>query len=684
MTRNTPLKTLSCGAIVALLLTLTPVAAASAEETGAPAPEVIADVQPTTAPALVASESTSAQDDKPTPAATATPESAPVATATPEPAPVVGAAPSVEVAPVAVEKAPEAAAAAGIPAPLISTDGLKPIGTGVHQPTQFDPRVEYQRYLPQVRTASISGYARPEGAAAPDEVTLDLRSLVGVRNETPSGTTYDTGFRYAKGGALAYRPDTGEYVPVAGFFDRIAWGDFVFDVEPLDRTGIASNTTSADGKVRLVAFDANSTYGVKVTLRHIATGVTSDPVTITGKSGVTSGSPFDWVSEAPARTATNGIGSWKAKDKAEWRNGHNLTWDEPAETVAPADGTSVTPNTVGQAPGETGDTTVPGGFGLTRHENGTLQAGLTGELPSYRVGLLTGEPTKTVTIDLATRIPDATAVAIASAENGTLSLAATGGLWKYNERFVGLDYNAPEGLTVSVAGSTVTFDFGSAEWQNAAGIVVPVLLADGTRVLAEVRTESLPRDITGGLVEKQIPTGTALFISDEEMLAASRLTGLSPSKAEVQGVSLPEGVSRVANGFEYSGSAAPTTLSFGFTVAETVSTEFGLVKPDAAGPGEVRIAVVAAETPVTPTTPEQPKPETPGVTPPQPQAKPPVTDAPTYRWETGDDGSVTAARNVTTESGNGFPVLPLAAAGGLGVLGLVALLFARLRRRATQ
>jgi len=38
----------------------------------------------------------------------------------------------------------------------------------------------------------------------------------------------------------------------------------------------------ADGKVRLVAVDANATYGVKVTLRHTVTGVTSDPLTITG------------------------------------------------------------------------------------------------------------------------------------------------------------------------------------------------------------------------------------------------------------------------------------------------------------------------------------------------------------------------------------------------------------------
>jgi hypothetical protein len=39
----------------------------------------------------------------------------------------------------------------------------------------------------------------------------------------------------------------------------------------------------AGGKVRLVAVDANAAYGVKVTLRHSATGVTSDPITITGK-----------------------------------------------------------------------------------------------------------------------------------------------------------------------------------------------------------------------------------------------------------------------------------------------------------------------------------------------------------------------------------------------------------------
>ncbi|EXJ50758.1 hypothetical protein [Microbacterium sp. MRS-1] len=658
---------LSCGATVAAFaIILAPVGSALAadevtteptttvsigEETTVPADAPAADETPT---ANLAAEGSAAEE---------VPVEPTVSIAVPEVA--------VQAAP--VENQTETAARAV--APLISTDGLTPIGTGVFQPSPAAPPVEYDRYMPSLHDAFISGVATPEGNRAPDEVELNLRSLVGITVQSPTETWQESGFRYSMDGALAARPDTGESANVPGFSERIDWSEFAFDVTALPRTGIASDTTAADGKVRLVAFDQNSTYGVTVALRHIATGVTSAPVTITGRSGMDGASTFAWVGNAPTASYEGGIPMWSAADRVEWRNGRYLTWGAPRETITPTGARTVTPSeprlTVGQAPLGT-----PAGFGLTDYGTGPQTTGQ----PSYRVGELTGELTKTVSIDLAERIPGVTAVALPSAEDGTLALPATDGLWSKDREFIGLDYNAPEGLTVTVSGTVVTFDFGSAEWLNAAGINVPVLLADGTRATAEVRTESLPRDIAGGLVEKRIPVETPLFISDEEMLAASRLTGLSPSMAEVQAVELPDGVQRVSGGFEYEGSTEPTALSFGFTVAETVDTEFGPVRPDVAAPGEVRIAVVAGETPVTP------EPEAP-VTP-QPKPEPsapaqPQTPAvkPNPRFETGDSGPLVASENVT-ESGTNPALLTLGAAGGLGILGLLAVLAARLRRRS--
>lgn len=607
-----------------------------------------------------------------------------VTTAHPDPALVIEEPDAVEAtAPNAVPEVPvqatpvenPRATAARAAAPLISTDGLTPIGTGVYQPSPAAPPVEYDRFMPSLHDAHISGVATPEGNRAPDEVELDLRSLVGITVQSPTEAWQESGFRYSADGALSARPDTGESVNVPGFSDRIDWTEFTFDVTALPRTYVASN---ADGKVRLIAFDQNSVYGVTVTLRHIATGITSAPITITGRSGVDGASSVAWVGNAPEVTFDGGIPMWAASDRAEWRDGHSLTWADPRETITPTGARTFTPSeprlAIGQAPLGT-----PAGFGLTDYGNGPQT-----EQPSYRIGELTGEPTKTVTIDLADRISGVTAVALPSAENGTLVLPATGGLWVKDREFIGLDYNAPQGLTVSVSGTVVTFDFGSAEWLNAAGISgVPVRLADGTRATAEVRTESLPRDIAGGLVEKRIPVETELFISDTEMLAASRLTGLSPSMAEVQAAVLPEGVQRVANGFEYQGSAEPTELSFGFTVAETVETEFGPVRPDVAAPGEVGIAVVAGETPVTPEpepTPETPTPapSTPSVTPAQPQT-PAVKPNP--RFETGGAGPLVASENVSATGGSPA-LLTLGAAGGLGIVGLLSVLAARLFRRS--
>lgn len=638
---------LSCGATVAAVaIILAPVGSALA-----------ADEVTTEPTATVAVEQVPAPDVTPTTEATEAPTSDAV--------PASGESAPAEQAPetaVAADAAPAAEAPALAPGDIV--DGMTFIGTATAQTSPGAPQTVFQKFMPAVNAAYIAGVATPEGNTAPDEVELDLRSLVGSTSESVNGSWRTLPIRVLEG-------------PTSVFLDRIDWSEFAFDVTALPRTGIASDTTATDGRVRLVAFDQNSVYGVTVTLRHIATGVTSAPITITGRSGMDGASSVAWAENAPQATFDGGIPMWAASDRAEWRDGHYLTWDAPRETITPTGARIVTPSaprlTVGEAPLGT-----PAGFGLTDYGNGPQT-----EQPSYRVGVLTGEPTKTVTIDLADRIPGVTAVALPSAEDGTLVLPATGGLWVKDREFIGLDYNAPEGLTVTVSGPVVTFDFGSAEWLNAAGITVPVLLEDGTRAAAEVRTESLPRDIAGGLVEKQIPVETPLFISDTEMLAASRLTGLSPSMAEVQAAELPDGVTRVTGGFEYEGSADPTELSFGFTVAETVDTEYGPVRPDVAAPGEVRIAVVAGETQVTPDPEPTPEQETPAVVTPPTVTTPPTASAdPSFHL--GDAGPVTAADNATVPAVNPLQYIVLGLAGGLGILGLVALLAVMLRRRGER
>jgi hypothetical protein len=659
---------LSCGATAAVFaIVLAPVntALAADETTGPTATLSIGEEAPAPADVPATDEAKTADPDP------ALVVEEPDAVEAPAEATAPEAVPEVPVQATPVENQTETAARAA--APLISIDGLTPIGTGVYQPSPAAPPVEYDRYMPSLHDAHISGVATPEGNRAPDEVELDLRSLVGITVQSPTETWQESGFRYSADGALSARPDTGESVNVPGFSDRIDWTEFTFDVTALPRTYVASN---ADGKVRLIAFDQNSTYGVTVTLRYIATGVTSAPITISGRSGMDGASSVAWVGNAPEVTFDGGIPMWVASDRSEWRDGHNLTWANPRETITPTGARNVTSSeprlAVGQAPVGT-----PAGFGLTDYGNGP-EVGT----PSFRIGELTGEPTKTVSIDLA-NLPDVVAAALPSAEDGPLVLPATGGLWSKDQQFIGIDYNAPEGLVISVSGAVVTFDFGSAEWLNAAGINVPVLLSDGTRAAAEVRTESLPRDIAGGLVERRVPVETELFISDTEMLAASRLTGLSPSLAEVQAAELPDGVQRLAGGFEYQGSAEPTELSFGFTVAETVETQYGPVRPDATAPGEVRIAVVAGKTPVTPE-PEptqEPKPAAETGTP-KVAAPPMTTSPPNPSLHLGDGGPVVAADNVTVSTPDPIEFRLLGLAGGLGILGLIALFAATLRRRA--
>ena len=509
--------------------------------------------------------------------------------------------------------------------PLVPTEGLIPLGiTGVIERPGF-PTIEHDRYLPQPRNAHISGLAKPETptGTAPDEPVIDLRSLVGTRGG-PNGDIAQTGFGFTADGALAFTP-THSAATGGAVAELLDWSEYTWRLSGIGSVGLM-DTSNLDGKVTLVPFAENAEYGVRATLIHTATGVEAETIDITGYSGTNSGE-FDWVGGAQ-RVFDGGIPMWEAWDRGAWRDNRYLSWLNPHEVISPSGASEIRSTTPAMAPGLRGEFTadfgLPGGFGLTRTGD-MLQAGVAGTTPSHRIGQLHGEPVQRVVFDLADSVPGASAVALPDAPDGVLTLAASPAYERYS-RFVGLDYTAPTGAVLTVSGTTVTVEFGSAEWVNSVGIWVPVEV-DGAVEWAELRSETLPRDIAGGLVEKSIPTSTPLFITDEEMLEASRLTGLSPSLATVQAAELPEGVTRVDGGFEYVGSETPTELGFDFGISETVETEFGPVRPDSAGDGEVRITVVADAAPVDPEPEPQPEPESPEPQP-EPEAPAPKPGAP--------------------------------------------------------
>lgn len=529
---------------------------------------------------------------------------------------------AVEVAPVIVM--PDISTPFAGVEPLVPTEGLIPLGIrGSFQPSPGAPVIEHDRYMLQPRNAHITGLAKPKTSTGtrPDEPVIDLRSLVGNLGG-PNRDRPETGFGFTAEGALASTPShraaTGGDYP-----EPLDWSEYTWRLEGIGAVGLM-DTSNIDGKVALVPFAENAQYGVRATLIHTATGVEAEAIEITGYSGTNSGGGFDWVGGAQ-RNFDGGIPLWDRYEESSTRDNRYLSWSNPFEVISAtgtAETTATAPAMVPGLRGEfTGNPGVPAGFGLWNID-GNVQAGVSGNGASHRIGQLHGAPVETVTFDLAASIPGAVAVGLPGAPTGVLTLDPSTA-YQYNTVFGGLDYQAPSGVTLTASGTTVTATFGSAEWLNRVGIVVPVLMADGFVEWAELRTESLPRDIAGGVVEKSIPVSTELLITDTELLEASRLTGLTPSLAEVRAAELPEGVTRVAGGFAYAGSEEPTTLAFGFTVAETVETQFGPVRPDSAGPGEVRIAVV--EGAVVPTDPE---PETPVV------VTPPTEVTPTPKPET--------------------------------------------------
>lgn len=586
MTRKTPITTATAavGGLTALALVFTPMTALAAE-LDAPAEEHIATEQA-----------------------------------------VEEATPSDEVAPEAVEEASVEAVFTPFAAPaLVDTSALTPLGiTGTRQVGPSES-IEYDRYMPSVRSAHISGLAKPEtsGGARPDEPVIDLRALVGTRGG-PTGTEFQTsGYSYTDEGALFETPSA-TAPGVTGFAEMLDWSEYTWRIDAVGAVGLM-NTADIDGRVAVVPFAESAQYGITATLVHIATGVEAAPVTITGYTGVNSGGEFDWAYSATPAAREGGVSGWSAQ-AAGYPENRLMTNRDQRETVIGSGERQFAPLTPAMFEGALSDTGIdygtPAGFDLWERD-GHVVPGPVGIGLTARAGALYNEAIESVSMNLAERFDDVVAVALPGAESGTLTLAPSG----FAQPRTGLMYQAADGLTLRVDGTVVRADFGSAQWSNLASVWVRVLLADGTSEMREVAFESRPSDTAGGLIEKRIPTSTSLFITDAEMLEASRLSGLEPTVATVNALDLPEGVTRVAGGFAYEGSEEPTTLAFGFSVAEVFETPSGPVIPDSSGDGEVRIAVFAGtEVPEVPVDPETPTPEVP--TPETPAPEKPAEAAP--------------------------------------------------------
>lgn len=512
--------------------------------------------------------------------------------------------------------------------------GLTSLGTETVATPQGG-QVSVERFMPELRDARVQGIAVPETSGPGDEIAIDLRALVG-------GFDYDaaTGELLRIPGSADREPEqvadpTGRVV----FTPGIDWSAFTWRISGVEGTGVVSHLADSDGSLTLVPLRENAEFGATVTLVHTATGMESAPITITGQSG-TNGSAADWLYEADRAAGDGNAPLWKAGERG-FAEGKFLSWSEHEETTlaTPAAWSdSVRPWVEVPISGRTNaPVTNPAGFGLERWPDGGVQP--LGIRTAARVGQAHSEPVGSFEVNLAQRLPGLgiTAVALPGAPDGTLTLDASS-LWAWPYGIGGLDYQAADGLTLTVDGTTVRGEFDSAEWTNAVGVTVFVLTDAGVQTV-ELRVEARPADTAAGLVEKRVATGTEALITDAEMLAASRLSGLEPTIREVRAMSLPEGVERVEDGFLFEGAAEPTALAFGFEVSETFETPFGPVRPDAVRePGEVRIEVF--EEAITP----EPEPETPVV--PEPEepaapAEPGKTASPTLpkRVETGDAGS---------------------------------------------
>lgn len=553
-----------------------------------------------------------------------------------------------------------------------SVEGLQVIGTETVE-TAFGA-VEITRYLPELRDARIQGVAMPETNAPGDEITLDLRKLVGeFQYDAQTGDLLTVpGSATRSGGPVA---DTAGRTP---FMAAIDWSQYTWLVEGLSNTGVVGHEVDTRGTLTLVPRADNTEFGATVTLVHIATGMRTAPVTITGQAG-SNGTAADWLYLDDRADGEGNAPMWKANERG-FADGKFLSWSIPEETTIASPATQfnsprpwmdVAISGLASAP-----VSVPAGFGLERWPDGHVQT--LGVRTVARVGQAYSEPVGSFSVNLAECLPELgiTALALPGAPDGTLTLDASP-TWVTPYGIGGLDYQAPSGLTLSVDGTSITGQFAESDWANAVGVTVFAQTGAGVQAV-ELRVEARPADTSAGLVEKRVAVNTEAFISDTEMLAASRLSGLEPTIREIRAMSLPAGVERAEDGFVFEGAPEPTDLAFGFEVTEVFDTPFGPVRPDATrAPGEVRISVYAedVEPPVV-----EPKPEEPPVTP-----KPPVTVPPTgqpeppkakptakptlpdTRFDTGIDGGVVEPATQDEE----FPYWVLFI-GGVGVVTLLA------------
>lgn len=527
-----------------------------------------------------------------------------------------------------------------------SVEGLQVIGTETVD-TAFGA-VEITRYLPELRDARIQGVAMPETNAPGDEITLDLRSLIGqFEYDAQTGELLTVpGSATRQGGPVA---DIAGRTPLAAETD---WAQYTWQVEGLPNTGVVGHEVDTRGSLTLVPRADNTEFGATVTLVHIETGMRTAPVTITGQSG-SNGTAADWLYLDDRADGDGNAPMWKASERG-FADGKFLSWSVPEET------TIASPATRSDSPRPWVDVaisgltnaplSVPAGFGLERWPDGHVQT--LGVRTVARVGQAYSEPVGSFSVNLAERLPDLgiTALALPGAPDGTLALDASPA-WAMPYGIGGLDYQAPTGLTLSVDGTSITGQFAESDWVNAVGVTVFVQTGAGVQAV-ELRVEARPADTSAGLVEKRIATSTEVFISDDEMLAASRLSGLNPTVKAIEAAELPEGVARVDGGFRYAGSEKPTALAFGFSVTESFETPFGVTRPDATrAPGEVRIEVfedtvtppVVEPEPEEPVTPKPPVTDPPAEQPEPPKVKPEPTAKPTLpdtRFNTGVDGPV--------------------------------------------
>lgn len=531
--------------------------------------------------------------------------------------------------------------------------------------------VTIERYMPELRDATIYNGARPETGGPGDEIVVNLRDLVGD-------------YQYATdNGELAWYPGSADRQngPAADLTGRGAfpvatdWSQFTWRIEGLPGTGVMTQTADSDGSITIVPLEELAVFGATVTLIHTSTGTESQSITIEGTSTV-NGSAADWVYAAP-RLGGIAVDDWDAYQEGVWRDNRVLSWSNPKEThvgdIATAPVTTIEqPRVEIPQSGRTDGTgIIPEGFGLDNIDGNVGELNGIGVIA--RIGVAYSEPQAVVTENIADRLRgenlDVVEVALAGARDGSRTLPASG----YDTGTPGVkSYQAVEGVTLAATGTTVTMDFGTAEWTNTATPYVFVRLADGRSALVEFAYEARPADTAAGELSKRVLVDTELFISDEELLAASRLSGLNPTVKAIESADLPEGVARVAGGFEYAGSDEPTTLTFGFAVAETFDTPFGPVRPDAVrAPGEVHIEVYAEDvTPpvVVPPVTEPPAVKPPTVTPPDAAPKPaPKPTAPDTRFDTGYDGPVADEPVAQDEE---FPLWTLFVGAG----GVVALL----------